>query len=246
MKWNKEFHNHYSDYIKSQQTKWPNIDISNKCLLQCVYCQRQQVFDGVALGRQKVKASQDMSFSDFKKIISTFAGVNLCGQLSDPIYHPQLIQYLTYAAEHKKRINIHTNGSGKKQSFWKEAFAIQHSQHPIVWTFGIDGLDQNTCNLHRIGQNFHQSFKAMLFGSKSNHHIRWQFIPFQHNEHQIERAKAIARKHNITFMLLKSNRWTQVPVYVDNQVIRPVWIKPPTDPTMAGSIHVERQFDIGK
>ena len=86
----------------------------------------------------------------------------------------------------------------------------------------------------------------MLLGSKSNHHIRWQFIPFQHNEHQIERAKAIARKHNITFMLLKSNRWTQVPVYVDNQVIRPVWIKPPTDPTMAGSIHVERQFDIGK
>ncbi len=246
MKWNKEFHNHYSDYIKSQQTKWPNIDISNKCLLQCVYCQRQQVFDGVALGRQKVKASQDMSFSDFKKIISTFAGVNLCGQLSDPIYHPKLIQYLTYAAEHKKRINIHTNGSGKKQSFWKEAFAIQHSQHPIVWTFGIDGLDQNTCNLHRIGQNFHQSFKAMLLGSKSNHHIRWQFIPFQHNEHQIERAKAIARKHNITFMLLKSNRWTQVPVYVDNQVITPRWIQPPTDPTMAGSIHVERQFDIGK
>ena len=230
----------YKDYIAAQLKELPNIDISNKCILQCIYCQRQAVFDGKLSGREKVKMSRDMPFEDYQKVIKSFRGINLCGQLSDPIYHPQLLDYLQYASDHGKRINIHTNGSGKKKSFWKQAFSIQSR---IEWTFGIDGLDQNTCNLHRIGQNFHQSFKAMLLGSKSNHHIIWQFIPFQHNEHQIERAKAIARKHNITFMLLKSNRWDQVPVYVDNKILKPHWIKPPTDTTLTGSIHVVRDFE---
>ena len=55
----------------------------------------------------------------------------------------------------------------------------------------------------------------------------------------------IARKHNITFMLLKSNRWEQVPVYVDNKILRPDWIQPPTDTTLTGSIHVVRAFEKG-
>ena len=59
----------------------------------------------------------------------------------------------------------------------------------------------------------------MLLGSKSNHHIIWQFIPFQHNEHQIERAKDIARKHNIRFLILKSNRWRQNPIIIDNKQV---------------------------
>ena len=225
----------YRDYITSQLMQLPNMDISNKCILQCVYCQRQSIHDGKPEGKTKVKLSSDMSFEDFQKITHTFRGINLCGQLSDPIYHPNLIKYLQYASDHDKQIHIHTNGSGKKLSFWKQAFSIPRT---IEWTFGIDGLDQKTCNLHRIGQNFHQSFKAMLLGSRSHHKILWQFIPFQHNEHQLERAKDIARKYNIKFLILKSNRWSQNPIYVDNKQIIPDWIQPPKDTSLsAPSIH---------
>ena len=216
----------YPDYIKSQLKHLPNTDMSNKCILQCVFCQRQTIRKGEPIGKNKIKMSQDMPFEDWKKVLHTFEGVNMCGQLSDPIYHPNFIHYLQYAAERKKRIHIHTNGSGKKKSFWKEAFSIQH---PIRWIFGIDGLDQKTCNLHRIGQNFHQSFKAMLLGSQSHHRIIWQFIPFQHNEHQIERAKDIAHKHNIDFMILKSNRWEDRTVVINNKRTTIEWIHPPSN-----------------
>lgn len=221
-----KFFQFYQDYIASQLTLMPNIDLANKCILQCVYCQRQSVFRGEPRGRDKVKRSQDMPFGDFKKVCKSFRGINFCGQISDPIYHPQFIEYLQHASNHNKACSIHTNGSGKKKSFWKQAFAIHKPMH---WTFGIDGLDQKTCNLHRIGQNFHQSFKAMLLGSQSHHKIVWQFIPFQHNEHQIPKAMSIARKHNIRFLLLKSNRWSQNPIYVDNKQIIPDWIQPPKD-----------------
>ena len=233
----------YPDYIKSQLEHLPNIDMSNKCILQCVFCQRQTIRKGELVGKNKIKMSQDVPFEDWKKVLHTFQGVNLCGQLSDPIYHSNFIHYLRYAAERKKRIRIHTNGSGKKKSFWKEAFSIQH---PIRWIFGIDGLDQKTCNLHRIGQNFHQSFKAMLLGSQSHHRIIWQFIPFQHNEHQIERAKDIAHKHNIDFMILKSNRWTTGnSIYVNNKPVVPDWIRPPEDTSLSNmGMHVKQEYYI--
>lgn len=226
----------YKDYISRQLRNSCNIDFSNKCLLQCPFCQRQSIE-----GRDKVKQSFDMSFEDWKKIIHTFKGVHMCGQLSDPIYHPQFIQYLQYAAERKKRIHIHTTGTGKKKSFWKEAFSIQH---PIRWVFGIDGLDQKTCNLHRIGQNFHQSFKAMLLGSQSHHRIVWQFIPFQHNEHQIERAKEIAHKYNIEFMILRSNRWDKRTVVINNKHIKSDWIHPPSNKHLKSTsqYHVKREY----
>ena len=216
----------YQDYIEYQLKQLPNTDLTNKCLLQCVYCQRQSLHNGEPRGRDKVKLSQDMPFGDFMKVCKSFRGINFCGQLSDPIYHPNFIKYLQYASDHDKSIHVHTNGSGKKLSFWKQAFSIPRI---IEWTFGIDGLDQKTCNLHRIGQNFHQSFKAMLLGSQSHHKIVWQFIPFQHNEHQIPKAMSIARKHNIRFLLLKSNRWSQNPIYVDNKHLTPDWIQPPKD-----------------
>ena len=82
-----------------------NVDFTSKCILQCVYCQRQawdEEFNvGGAVGRNKVKISGDMPFEDFKKIGQTFNNMYLCGQISDPIYHPHLIKYLRYASAHK-------------------------------------------------------------------------------------------------------------------------------------------------
>ena len=35
----------------------------------------------------------------------------------------------------------------------------------------------------------------------------WQYIIFKYNEHNIEKAKAMADKHDLTFLLVKSSRW---------------------------------------
>tara|TARA_B100000900_G_C20541584_1_gene700702 strand:- start:419 stop:1120 length:702 start_codon:yes stop_codon:yes gene_type:complete len=213
-------HKFYNDYINSALKFSVNIDLTNKCILQCVFCMRQRQD-----GKQKIKRSSDMPFNDFKKIIKTFERVHLCGQLSDPIYHPHFLKYLKYASQKIKHIGVHTNGSGKKLKFWKEAASIPS----IKWTFGIDGIDQKTVVLHRIGQNFFSSFRAMLICSKNKRNIQWQFIPFKHNEHQISKAKKIASKYKISFVLLKSNRWgTKEPIIVNNKKIHPDWIEKPS------------------
>jgi len=223
----------YRDYIRTQVQLSVNTDFSSKCLLQCVYCMRQEWSqDKGATGRDKVKISGDMPFEDFKKIGKTFPQMHLCGQISDPIYHPHLLQYLQYASDNNIHIQIHTNGTGKSNQYWKDIYSIKKRMR---FVFGIDGIDQKTVNLHRVGQNFHQSFKAMLLGSQSHHKITWQFIPFQHNEHQIKRAKDIASKYNIQFLILKSNRTEDRNIFLHNKKTRLDWIQLPNDPNLSVS-----------
>tara|TARA_B100002019_G_scaffold230753_1_gene204205 strand:+ start:53 stop:754 length:702 start_codon:yes stop_codon:yes gene_type:complete len=210
----------YNDYLNTTLKTSVNIDLTNKCILQCVFCMRQR-----ETGKEKIKRSSDMSFDDFKKVIKTFKKIHFCGQLSDPIYHPHFLKYLKYAAQKAKYIGVHTNGSGKKLKFWKEAASIPN----IKWTFGIDGTDQKTVELHRIGQNFFSSFRAMLLCSKNGRKVEWQFIPFKHNEHQIPKAINISSKYKLFFVLLKSNRWqVKEPIIVNNKKIKPNWIEPPS------------------
>ena len=227
----------YKDYVKIALARSINIDLTNKCILQCVYCMRQR-----PLGKVKIKKSSDMSFSNFKKVVKTFNTFHLCGQLSDPIYHPELIQFLQYATQNDNIIQIHTNGSGKTKQWWNKVYSIQSSSIlPIRWIFGVDGIDNKTAQLHRVGQNAFSSFKAMLMGKHSNHQIAWQFIPFKHNQDQLPRARSFAKKHNIEFQILKSNRWDDKRIIINNKPIIMNWIQRPTDKSLlpAGS-HTHR------
>ncbi len=55
----------------------------------------------------------------------------------------------------------------------------------------------------------------MKYGRTINNNIVWQWIPFKHNEDQINEAKALAKRHYIRFLLLKSHRWE------DNDPMKP-------------------------
>ena len=217
---------YYKDYIKHQLSHGSgiNVDFSNKCLLQCVFCMRQSPLGG----KDKIKNSSDMPFEDFKKIIKKFRNIRLCGQISDPIYHPRFIEYLNYAVANKNEVQIHTTGTGKKIKFWKDVFSI-HSFKKIKWIFGIDGTSQKTTNLHRIGQNFFSATRAMLLGSRSDHKIVWQFIPFKHNEHEILRALKTCERYGIELMLLKSSRFEfwDMDAIINNKRVIIDWIEPP-------------------
>ena len=41
----------------------------------------------------------------------------------------------------------------------------------------------------------------------------WQYIIFKYNEHNIEKAKTIADKHDLTLLLMHSSRWQGDDVY---------------------------------
>jgi len=69
-----------------------NIDISNRCPLECMRCQRQTNF---TLEGRKVYG-RDATMDEIRKLSDYFSSFNFCGQLSDPVHHPKFVEILEY------------------------------------------------------------------------------------------------------------------------------------------------------
>jgi len=191
-------------YIKNQKLSSPNMDLSHRCILRCPQCLRQKVE-----GLPRIKRSFDIGKPEFRKILNYYDNqITFCGQISDPIYHPDFLAFLEMMDGLGKGLRIATNGTNDKSGnmddkWWEKAYSYGLGEN--CWYFGVDGLDKKS-ELYRIGSNFEQVWETMKMGVQAGHPIVWQYIIFGYNEHEIEQAKEIAHKEGITLLLIKTNR----------------------------------------
>jgi MoaA/NifB/PqqE/SkfB family radical SAM enzyme len=202
---NKEFAKFYVDYIKYAKEEIVNIETTYRCPLQCPFCQRQ---DPDPRTNERISKSTDISFSNYKKLVQFASNFSFCGQISDPIYHANFLELLKETQKYpSKKFFISTTGTRKKIEWWKEAFS--YSGQNIRWIFGLDGTDQETANIYRVNTKFDEVLEVMKLGASMGCIVRWQFIVFQHNEHQIEEAKKIAKEIGVDLKIQMSGRWRQ-------------------------------------
>jgi len=196
------FNNLYQYYIEQQKKATFNIETTSRCRLQCPFCQRQRKG-----GKEKVKLAGELSYEDMRKIYNFTKMVICCGQISDPIYHKDFLKILEIKKNEypNKIMNIATNGSGKKLSWWEDAYNL--CDETTRWIFGLDGASQETANIYRIGTNFNEILEVMIMGVKKKIPIIWQFILFEHNEHEHELAKSLCNKNGIILKVIYSSRW---------------------------------------
>ena len=191
-------------YIKNQTLSSPNMDLSHRCILRCPQCLRQKVE-----GLPRIKRSFDIGKPEFRKILNYYENqITFCGQISDPIYHPDFLAFLEMMDGLGKGLRVATNGTNDKSGnmddkWWEKAYSYGLGEN--CWYFGVDGLDKKS-ELYRIGSNFEQVWETMKMGVQAGHPIVWQYIIFGYNEHEIEQAKEIAHKEGITLLLIKTNR----------------------------------------
>tara|TARA_Y100000741_G_scaffold25357_1_gene18414 strand:+ start:1718 stop:2488 length:771 start_codon:yes stop_codon:yes gene_type:complete len=191
-------------YIKNQKLSSPNMDLSHRCILRCPQCLRQKVE-----GLPRIKRSFDIGKPEFRKILNYYDNqITFCGQISDPIYHPDFLAFLEMMDGLGKGLRVATNGTNDKSGnmddkWWEKAYSYGLGEN--CWYFGVDGLDKKS-ELYRIGSNFEQVWETMKMGVQAGHPIVWQYIIFGYNEHEIEQAKEIAHKEGITLLLIKTNR----------------------------------------
>jgi hypothetical protein len=191
-------------YIKNQKLSSPNMDLSHRCILRCPQCLRQKVE-----GLPRIKRSFDIGKPEFRKILNYYENqITFCGQISDPIYHPDFLAFLEMMNGLGKGLRVANNGTNDKSGnmdnkWWDKAYSYGLGEN--CWVFGVDGLDEKS-ELYRIGSNFKQVWETMKIGVQAGHPIVWQYIIFGYNEHEIERAKEIAHKEGITLLLIKTNR----------------------------------------
>jgi MoaA/NifB/PqqE/SkfB family radical SAM enzyme len=211
---NKEFSELYLEYINVHREKGISVDATNICPLQCPYCPRQK-----EIFKQKIRTSKMMPLGDFRKMISFCDNrIRICGQMSDPIYHPQFLSIIKETQKHlHKKFSFHTNGTRKKMSWWKSVF--ENSKFNVRFVFGLDGTDQETSNIYRVNTRHDEVMEVMKLGVSMGVDIVWQFIVFKHNEHQVEDAIRIAQENKLILEIIKSDKFD--PVLVEKYKVYP-------------------------
>ena len=128
-----------------------NLDISNLCTLECPKCMRAQWKD-----KKQIPGSH-MTVEQFTKIANYFPYIHLCGQISDPIFNPHFIEFLSICQVKNKKCTIHTAASQKPISWYEKAF---NANKDTRWIFGLDGLPEESC-LYRVNQDGEKLFEVI-------------------------------------------------------------------------------------
>lgn len=186
-----------------------NVDLSNRCSLECPKCQRQKYYRNNNLP----VPGRDLSLEDFEKITNFAKHISFCGQYSDPVHHPQFVDFLTICREKNIFTEVHTASSHKSKEWYINAF---NSNPAAIWVFAIDGLPKDS-HIYRINQDGEKLFNIMLESKKYLYSTPvWQYIIFKYNENDINKAIKLADAHKIKFFTTKSSRWS------DNDPYRPI------------------------
>lgn len=178
------------------KTNTINLDITHRCRLQCPKCMRTK-FSGLH------KRGSDISLDNMKKISLAYHNLLFCGQMGDPIYHPQFDKIMEMCKNNN--VQISTNGSGKSIEWFEK---IHYINKNIKWIFGVDGLPKDS-NKYRIGQDGISVFEVMKRLSSIGANVTWQFIVFKYNENDIEKAEVMSKQFGIKFLEIHSSRWDE-------------------------------------
>jgi len=179
--------------IISMKRKCINIETNIKCTLQCPSCKRTDFKE--KFGQNAPLPGGDLTLEDLEKCINYFSGgISFCGQHSDPIFSPYLIDMLKLCKEKNVRCDIHTAASHRPEKWWREAFLANTDAE---WWFGIDG-PPTLSHTYRKNQNGEFLFKMMCIAKELGlKKVIWKYIIFNYNENYVNKCKKLASKHGL-------------------------------------------------
>ena len=129
--------------------------------------------------------------------------VFFCGSYGDPIMHPEFLEIVQDLRNKNPElwIYIHTNGGVRKPDWWSKLAKVINGYGKI--DFGIDGLE-NTNHLYRRGVHFNRVIENATAFINSGGKAQWNYIVFEHNENDIDEAKALAKRLGFEDILVRS------------------------------------------
>lgn len=182
-----------------------HIEPTNRCTLGCIKCAR----NGYDYGKNGMAdLDPDALIRFWEPIAADIQRVQLCGNHGDPLYHPDLIGLRNKIREMNPNIwiGMTTNGSYRSARWWDEFLDnVQPKKDHIQ--FSIDGLE-DTNHYYRSNCDWPSIMTALEKVGASDVYSSWKFIVFNHNEHQIEQARQLAKDLGIKeFTTVYSSIW---------------------------------------
>lgn len=184
--------NNMGQFLKITEIKALQIEPTSKCNLACPQCART---DKGKLN--PVLPLTELTPEDYERIFiseltSQLEYVVFNGNYGDPVASKHINYAIDKLLKNKIKIRMFTNGSLQTHNWWKE-LGDKFSKTKSEVIFSIDGLE-DTNHLYRINSCFKKIMENAKVYIQAGGRARWDFLVFQHNYHQVEKAKSLAKK----------------------------------------------------
>lgn len=191
-----------------------HIEPTSLCNAECPQCARNILGEGL---NSNIKLGS-LSIDWFKDTFNTHNLVNInkiffCGNVGDPCATPDLLKICDYLKSIKSDIVLgaNTNGSLKTKEWFKELGKILNGTFDYL-VFSIDGLE-DTNSIYRKNTNWSKIIENAESYISTGASAHWDMLVFEHNKHQVEDAKELARKIGFNWFRSKeTDRWDTYPI----------------------------------
>jgi len=184
--------------------EWIDIELTSFCNIRCKGCFREQSDHAPSILNKQLISLETIQEKFKKEYFPNIKIINFCGSVDEPTSHPKFHDIVKHFAEWNCHINIATNGSTRTTEWWERLAKVLTCSHRVTW--GIDGSDELSEH-YRVGSSFkkvQQNFRA--FNNAGGKSV-WQFIEFEHNMHQTQIAKQMAKDEGfLDFKIIISHR----------------------------------------
>jgi len=166
-----------------------HFEVSGKCTLKCPRCPRNDA-------RPVPWLNKELTLEFFKRTLppellqTTVKRITMCGDIGDPIYASEYLEIVEYIKTHNPRIHVFTitNGSYRKSEWWKQFAKISNEYDTI--NFSIDGYDDASNNLYRVGSNWSSIMDGInIMCHQSSAFVNWAAIVFAFNQDHLSQIK---------------------------------------------------------
>ncbi len=180
-----------------------HLELTSLCNLRCPQCARisgDQITPDLPLTHLPM-STIDKIFSEMGKQVNY---VHLCGNYGDFLFYPHPIEVIDLI--HNSGVDfikVYTNGSARDSDFWS-ALGKRLSEKRGQVVFSIDGLE-DTNHLYRVGAQWKKIMENVKSFIQAGGNAVWEWLPFEHNDHQIDEAVSLAKDLGFSSIILKKN-----------------------------------------
>tara|TARA_B100000029_G_C17574428_1_gene957704 strand:- start:298 stop:1350 length:1053 start_codon:yes stop_codon:yes gene_type:complete len=183
-----------------------DIEITNKCNARCPGCIRTVNGDTHPLLKQNIT---EWSMEDFSNLIpkDIINGKEFIfgGTVDDPFMNKNIIPITKYILDNGGSIEIHTNTGANTEKTFKEMGRLSKESGRLLVIFSVDGFEK-TNHLYRVNVNWNKVVENMKAYTIAEGNCEWEYLVFDHNYDDIEKARRFANDLGIKFILRQNVR----------------------------------------
>ena len=171
-----------------------HLEITEKCNAACPMCARN-----INGGEDNPwLQNAELSLTDIITIfpdqfIQQLSHMFMCGNYGDPIVAKDTLKVFKHFRSVNPTIylSMNTNGSARTKQWWKDLAEVIGTDGYVI--FSIDGLE-DTNYLYRKNTNWDKILENAKSFIDAGGIAHWEYIVFEHNEHQVQEAKRLSEQ----------------------------------------------------